>query len=411
MDHLSVYGYSKPTTPNLERLAQQGVRVVGAVSPMPTTDPAHASILTGLYPRTHGIRINGETLARPELPNIASWAAELGYRTAAFVSRAHLRPSGLAIRGFDHEDGPETAARSGEETLAQATAWLNENAASPSLVWVHLFEPHWRYDPPKGFAQRFAPKGARAAKLGHDPARKLYTADQIAANTGLYDGEIAYVDFLSGELFKTAESLSPSGEHPLIIVAGDHGETMAELDERLRLAFGHGGVLYQGVLQVPLLFCWQGVVPAGVSVQGPAELIDIAPTLADLVGAPLFESQGKSLVPEFAERPSGRQRMAFSERRKMGLEGQVRFNSVEQYALQDRRYKLILSLPSSRRELYDLDRDPTETQNLAGQRPEIEARLVKTLEQWIRDTPTEASGVPAIPEYKLEMLRELGYVE
>lgn len=410
MDHLSVYGYSKPTTPNLERLAQQGVRVVGAVSPMPTTDPAHASILTGLYPRTHGIRTNGQPLARPAAPNIASWARELGYRTAAFVSRALLRPSGLAIRGFDHEDGPETAERSGEETVDRATAWLEENRESPALVWVHLYEPHWRYDPPKAFARRFAPEGARADKIS-GPDRERYTAEQIAVNTGLYDGEIAYVDFLSGELINAARSLSPSGDDPLIIVAGDHGEAMDELDERMRVAFGHSGVLYQGLLQVPLLFCWPGVVPAGVSVQGPVELIDIAPTLADLVGAPLFESQGKSLVPEFAEGPSGSQRMAFSERRTMSPAKQERFNSVELYAVQDQRYKLILSMPSSRTEFYDLLHDPTETENLAGQRPEIESRLLKTLEKWILDTGTEAEEVQAVPEYKLEMLRELGYVE
>lgn len=413
MDHLSVYGYSKPTTPNLERLAQQGVRVVGAVSPMPTTDPSHASILTGLYPRTHGIRTNGQPLARPAGPNLASWAQELGYRTGAFVSRALLRPSGLAIRGFDHEDGPKGAVRSGKKTVARATAWLEEDRDSPALVWVHLFEPHWKYDPPKAFARRFAPKGARADKTSSKPSglREPYTAERIAANTGLYDGEIAYADFLSGELFKAVRSLSPSGEDPLIIVAGDHGELMDEFDERMRIAFGHSGVLYQGLLQVPLLFSWPGVVPAGVSVQGPVELIDIAPTLADLLGAPLFENQGKSLVPEFAEGRSGSQRMAFSERRTLSPERQERFNSVEQYALQDQRYKLILSMPPRRTEFYDLLHDPKETQNLVGQHPEIEARMLKTLEQWILDTGLEAEEAQTVPEYKLETLRELGYVE
>ena len=105
-DHLSTYGYARPTSPALSRVAAEGVRVKQVITPMPVTDPAHTSILTGLEPRTHGIRMNGHTLADPSIPTLASWARGLGYHTAAFISRAHLVPSELRLQGFEHEEGP-----------------------------------------------------------------------------------------------------------------------------------------------------------------------------------------------------------------------------------------------------------------------------------------------------------------
>ncbi len=94
-DHLSSYGYARPTTPALDRLAATGVRFTRAASSMPSTDPAHATILTGLHPRTHGIRQNGERMARPGTETLATWARAAGYQTAAFTSRRYLRPSEL----------------------------------------------------------------------------------------------------------------------------------------------------------------------------------------------------------------------------------------------------------------------------------------------------------------------------
>lgn len=413
-DHCSVYGYHRPTTPALARFAAQGVLVRRAITPMPMTDPAHASILTGLHPRSHGIRMNGHPLADPSLPTLATWAHDLGYRTAAFVSRAHLLPSELDVRGFDHADGPRPgqAQRVGGETLRAASAWIRTHTGEPLFVWVHLFDPHAPYAPPAPWSRRFVRTDDRApTPLGNTAARPPYSQRQVRVLTGLYDGEIRYADQLLAQLFALARDVVPPGGAPLIVVAGDHGETLGERDARFRYAFDHGQLLYQDVLEVPLVLHWDGVLPAGREIAGPVSLVDVAPTLFELTGTRGFATQGTSLLPQIDGRaPTGR-RLAFTERRLLPFSKQLRFRSREQFAVQDGRWKLILSTPFPRTQLYDLAQDPGETRDLAGTQPAVEAALRTALEHW-RDGLAAAGGTDAnVPRAKEDALRALGYVE
>lgn len=411
-DRLSAYGYDRPTTPILKRLAEQGTLVRRAVSPMPTTDPAHTSMLTGLYPRTHGVRINGQHVAQPSIATLASWAGGLGYRTGAFVSRGFLAPSQLSLGGFDHEEGPEAAERNGRDTLDLALAWLDENAGERLFLWVHFFDPHHPYEPPEPFASRFVAPGAPdAVSLGNAYNREAYTQEQVRAHSDRYDAEIAYTDSLIGELIERLTARTPEREAPLVAIVGDHGEAMGELDERYRFAFDHGKLLYRSILDIPLLFYWPGVIPAGRTLEGPAEVIDIAPTLADVLGVPGFENQGKSLWPYMQGEPEPDDWLAFSERRVVPFSKQLRFLAREQYAVQDRRYKLILSTPFARTELFDLEADPDEQSDVADELPEVEERLRNAIQQWRRATPTSGEWTTTIPAEKIELLRELGYIE
>ena len=412
-DHLAIYGYPRPTSPALARLAARGVLVRHAITPMPMTDPAHTSIFTGLHPRTHGIRLNGHCVADPEVANLASWARALGYRTAAFVSRAHLRPAELGLRGFEFESGPSGAQRVGAQTLALASRWIREHATEPSFVWVHLFDQHAPYGAPPPYTTRFLEPGdpARVKLRGNEAAREPYTAPEVRALTALYDGEIAYTDDLVGQLIALVEEIAPPGNAPLIVVAGDHGEALGELDARHRYAFDHGQLLYQGSLEVPLLLRWDGVLPAGREVAGPASLVDLAPTLFDLIGARGFVTQGTSLRPQIQGQEARAPGLAFSERRLISIGKCMRFRALEQFSVQDGRYKLILSTPFSRTELYDLERDPGETADLARAVPEIEARLRGAVEQWRTAWAATDAGDRVIPAEKREQLRALGYVE
>jgi len=415
-DHLSSYGYARPTTPALDRLAAGGVRFTRAVSPMPTTDPAHATLLTGLYPRTHGIRQNGERMAQPGAETLATWARAAGYQTAAFASRKHLRPSELALGGFDDETGPEDFARRGVETLADARLWLRLHAHQPFFVWIHLFEPHWPYEPPAAFAARFLPPGtASVPRVRSLPAARPMSPELIATLVALYDGEIAYMDTLIGDFLQWISERLPANEPPLIIVAGDHGEAMGELEQRLGFAFDHGKWLYQGILQVPLVLHWEGRLPAGRVVDTPIDLVDLAPTLFDLLGVDGFSAQGRSFAaavrgPGAEAGSDGRDRYVYSERRELPATYQKIVGSAAQYAVQDARYKLILSLPERRSELYDLVADPAETRNLADISPAERDRLLAALDAWLADTPAAAPSEGIAPE-KMDALRALGYVE
>jgi arylsulfatase A-like enzyme len=421
-DHLSGYGYRRTTSPVLDRIAREGVRFESAISPMPTTDPSHLTILTGLYPRTHGSRKNGIPLADPSLPNLATWARGLGYQTAAFISRKHLVPGELDLRGFDWEDGPGAHSRRGDETVTRALSWVASHGTHPFFLWLHLFDPHSPYQPAPPFDRLFASETAdRGIPVGEWRYPDPLPPEQVELLVGLYDGEIAYTDRLVERFLDGVESALPAGERPLVVIVGDHGEAMAELFGRYRFAFDHGKYLYQGIIRVPLILRWEGRIPAGRVVSGPVELLDISETLFDLLGQPGFSTQGKSLMPRIrdagaggrsaGQSGAGPEMRAFTERRLVS-EGEDSAPGPEtQFAVQDERHKLILFLPQDRVELYDLAADPAETRDLSGSHTEIRDRLRRDLEDWLATTPRAAKPVPEVPIEKTEALRALGYGE
>lgn len=421
-DHLSTYGYDRPTSPFISQLASEGVRFSQAVSPMPMTDPAHVSILTGLQPRTHGIRSNGIKLTQP-LPNIARWLAGLGYRTGAFVSRTHVVPTALGIEGFETEDGPTGASRPAPSTCERAWAWVDQVADDPFFLWLHLFDPHYPYEAPPEMERKFLPADAPppihpdysglSLRPVHSSSR--YGPAAVSAMIDRYNAEIAFADSALRQFLARVENRLGPGRSPLVILTADHGEAMNELEERFRFSFGHGFFLYQGLVHVPLILRWKGRLPEGRVVPGPVQLVDLAPTLFQLLHADGFPSQGRSLIPLLEENALGRShsetaaRYAFSARQRFIDKTGKLFDAGQQYAVQDARYKLILTLPAGNTELYDLLSDPTETQNRSNEMPEIRARLLKALDGYLA-LPTAENELPSLEKDRLDALRALGYV-
>ena len=414
-DHLSAYGYPLPTTPFMERLASEGVRVNTAVSPMPTTDPSHLTIFTGLYPRTHGVLRNGVPLRNSALPNLASWLQGLGYQTGAFVSRKHLIPSSLKLLGFDYEDGPSGPEREGGETVESALRWVRDREGGRFFVWLHLFDPHFPYEPPEPFRSRFESPGAEwpvpQKHLFPDPFPKEYRETLIQR----YDAEIAYTDSLVERFVDELESMTPGGEPPLVVLVGDHGEALDELWEKYDIAFDHGPVLSQGQLLVPLLLWWPGRLGEGMVDSSAAAMVDIAPTVFDLLNVKGFQTQGVSLLPRVGD--SSSQGLAFSQRRARMRRDKPsakawRKLEEEHFSVQDGRYKLILFMTGAdeRTELYDLLEDPLEEQDLSDSDPATHDRLLSDLEDWLEHSPV-AGAKQEVPEEKLEALRALGYLD
>ncbi|MFQ5876465.1 MAG: sulfatase [Acidobacteriota bacterium] len=303
-DHLGAYGYPLPTSPNLDRLAARGVRFETVIAQIPLTGPSHATMMTGLYPHDHGAVRNGVPLPERAV-TLAERLREAGYRTGAFLSGWTLRAtlSGLS-QGFDEYDDRMqdryrlvNSQRFAHQVTPQAIRWVEENASGPFFLWVHYFDPHAPYLRRRPFFDALAAGGG--PRPDGFPRRALR-----------YDSEIHYADAWIGRLL--AELRRRGLEHrTLVVVTGDHGESLGE-----RGRFGHGRHLHEEVLRVPLILAWPGTLPEGMLVRDPAAHLDLAPTILALLELPpLDRIDGIDLTPAIrgcaADRPKPERRIGF----------------------------------------------------------------------------------------------------
>ena len=385
-DHLGCYGWGRARTPELDRLAREGVRFERAFSPVPVTLPAHASLMTGRYPFAHGVRNNGNFYLADKFETLATVLKGRGYRTAAFVSSFVLdRRYGLQ-RGFETYDDRMDAAgdnnsilnlqaeRRGDHAGAALDAWLTayaRQASAPFFAWLHLYDPHEPYAPPPPFREEFA--GA------------------------LYDGEIAFDDALVG---KVVERLGALGllERTLIAVIGDHGESLGDHGEETHTMF-----VYDSAIRVPWILWRPGRVPAGLVVREPVRLTDLAPTLLDLVGAPgLATPHGRSVRPLLEGRAPGAALPIYAET----LMPELYLNWAPLRAVREERWKYI---EAPKPELYDLATDPGERTNVYDARPQTVRGLQQALER-LTGGAAGALNVGTLDRETLEKLAALGYV-
>ncbi|MGK2926374.1 MAG: sulfatase [Lysobacterales bacterium] len=272
-DRLSAYGNPAPTSPHIDALLSAGARFNTARTVEPLTGPASASMLTSLYPHEHGSSRNGIPI-RQGLRSLPQMLMHLGYVTVAFVSNWTLadEQSGLAEH-FDVYQGVFTKKRwlfwfgesDAEDVLSGAITWLEDEGAYPGqplFLWVHFVEPHAPYKLHKAFAER----------LGIPP-------DGRASVMQRYDTEIAAVDDAIGRLLQDLERhVDPA--NTLFIFTSDHGEALGEYGYK-----GHGRHLFEEELRIPLGFTWRNRIPPA-SLEVPTSLVDLAPTVLGLLGAP-----------------------------------------------------------------------------------------------------------------------------
>ncbi len=385
-DRVGVYGNTTVATPNLDGLARDGVMARHASVHVPLTRPSHISLFTGLYPAEHGIRDNVSPSLGSGVPVLAEILQKNGFKTAAFVSSIVLSKQSGLDRGFAHYSDDfdigrddarflNTIQKRGDETVAEAIAWLSEPGTERRFAWVHLYDPHDPYEPPEPYASRYA---------GRE-----------------YDGEVAWSDELVGRLDQALAAAKLKDE-TLLVVTSDHGEGLEEHKESV-----HGFFVYETTLSVPLLMRGPGI-PPGTQLGMVARTVDMMPTVLDLLG---FAGQtprvsGRSLVPALRGTPM-EDEPAFAE----SLVPLVHYGWSDLRAVRDGRWKYILA---PRPELYDLEQDPGELQNLIDREPQrarayrsgIEQRL-REEQALLRNTGPAAASVPAD---LLEKLGALGYV-
>jgi arylsulfatase A-like enzyme/Flp pilus assembly protein TadD len=361
-DHFGYSGSEEVKTPVMDGLAEESLVFLNTTTVVPLTLPAHSSLFTGVYPFTHGVRDNMGYELPDESVTLAEVLKDAGWQTAGFIS-AYVLHSGFGIaQGFDHysdifefEKGavvsPGSVQRDGSDTLEESLAWLEENHERPFFLWIHLFDPHVPYTPPEPFASQ-------------------YPKDRYAA-------EIAYTDSLVGKITDKLDALGRADDTILTII-GDHGEGRGDHKESF-----HGLFIYDESIQVPCLIRAPGIAARRIDAQ--VRIIDIMPTLLALMGLPAHSDSeesllaGQNLMPLITGQKTDLKLPAYAETNYPS----THFGWSDLKGLRIGGYKYI---EAPKPELYDLNADPGEKENLVDKRPEIVKQMRATLAEIERRT-------------------------
>jgi arylsulfatase A-like enzyme/Flp pilus assembly protein TadD len=379
-DRLGAYGYAKAKTPNLDALARGGVRFANAYSQVPLTLPSHCSIMTGTYPFTHNVHNNGTYELGADNLTMAEALKEKGFRTGAVVASFSVDSRFGLAQGFDFYDDsiqaalpfkPMNSERKAEEVAAAFSSWMDKEEGEPFFAWVHFFDPHLPYQPPSPYKEEFADVP--------------------------YDGEVAYMDSCIGKVIDKLRGKNLLGR-TLVVVCGDHGEAFGE-----KVETGHGVFLYDNTLRVPLILYAEGRLPAGKVIRSRVRLIDIFPSVMDMLGlAAPAACQGTSLLPYVEGRKRGdletyietfypRENFGWSE-----LVGLIRG---------DWKY-----IRAPKPEVYNLRSDQGELHNVFASESRVASDLNRRLEELIKgNAGLAAAKGRSLTAEEEERLRSLGY--
>jgi choline-sulfatase len=397
-DALGCYGGERAHTPVLDALARESLRFTQAITTAPYTGPSHASMLTGLFPPQHGLRDFLHQRLPERMTTLAEILQQAGFETAAFISAYPLARRYGLDQGFDvYSDrafGPAAKReqakqfqRRADDTVDEALAWLRgRNRERPFFAWIHLYDPHWPYDPPEAYRRPAAP----------DATQEMQQR---------YYEEVTYMDAQVGRLLGVLAELGLQREL-LIIVVADHGELKGHHG---RLQRGHSPVLVDAVVRVPLLVRVPG--RAGVVVDHQVRVLDIFATVLEVLGQPVpAGTESRSLL---AIDPAEPPRLAYSETFYEHYPERAG-RGQELVSVRQGGWKLILR--PGREELFSLTDDPAELRNRtpsdSQQLADLRAALRVLQARWparLLPQPLELSG-EAEREH-LERLRALGYVK
>ena len=388
-DHIGCYGYSLVETPVIDNLARNGILFKNAISQAPLTLPSHSSIFTGTYPFYHGVRDNGGFYLEPEHETLAELLNKSGWATSAFIGAFVLDSRWGLDQGFDYyydnfdftkykKIGLDTVQREGGEVINAFFDWLEKNDQQRFFSWIHLYDPHTPYEPPEPYKTKYS-----------------------GTPWGLYDGEIAYVDCLIGEVLEELKQKNLR-ENTIIVIVGDHGESLGEHHENT-----HGFFIYDASVSVPLIIQIPSSQLKGKLIEFQVETVDIMPTILQILGLTVpDEIQGKSFIPLLTSESQAQERLAYSET----YYPRYHYGWSELKSLRSLQYKYIRA---PRPELYDLTLDPGERRNIYNQRLSVGRRFEQELKS--REKKMSARGIEEKGPQKMdaearEKLMALGYI-
>jgi choline-sulfatase len=382
-DRLGAYGWPQSPTPTLDRIAQEGVLFEHAAAPAPLTLPAHSSLFTGSYPPRHGVRDNGGFFLDERATTLAERLKAAGLKTGAFVGAYVLDRTWGIAQGFEtffdnfdlsKFDTPSLAEveRPANEVADRALAWLDTVKGTRFFGWVHFYDAHSPYSPPEPYKTRFAGTP--------------------------YLGELAFVDSQVARLraFLEAEQLL---DRTVVVVIGDHGESLGEHGEST-----HGFFVYESVLHVPLMILAPYDAMRGRRVGDVVRSVDVLPTVLELFGLPLTDKvDGQSVVPMMTGAVREMGLAAYAE----AIYPRYHYGWSDLRSLTSGRYKYIAA---PRPELYDLAQDPREERNLYEDRRPLGDRMAAVLDAADPHRQDEVKPAAPIDADARARLAALGYV-
>ena len=387
-DHLACYGYKGIKTPSLDALAGRGVLFEQCASSSPLTLPSHCTIMTGMYPTYHGVRLNGNTALSQEQTTIAEALAGRGYECGAFIGAFVLDGRWGLKQGFQHyDDGFDLkkykhldlggVQRPGNEITDAALAWLEGRKGGPFFAWVHYYDPHTPYEPPEPFLSEYS-----------------------TGIAGRYDGEIAFMDSQIGRLESWLEA-NDLLKRTILILIGDHGEGLGSHGEGT-----HGYFIYDYAVHVPFLVVAPLKGLSGVRVSSQVRAADVFPTVLELAGAAGTAAvNGRSLVSAMFDPNTADQSPAYSE----SMTPNLQFGWAPLRALRTNRFKFI---DAPRPELYDLTTDTEEESDVQNRYPDQALAMKRELDRLVLETGRDAPVPQAanLDKDTVERLAALGYI-
>lgn len=449
-DHLSAHGYARETTPFLEELAAMGVRCDNCFSQGSWTKPSVGTILTSCYPTVTGMtqildQLDGKFVTLPEALRDAGWFTA-GFSANPIMGRLSNYSQGFrrfldAAAIIQNGDPIHFASGSAKAVNVHALPWIEQNREWPFFLYLHSVDPHEEYAPAPEYLKLFAdpafePEYRRQwstlldvkpiKDVGNHCTKEHFEKAGVAVDPfiaygrELYDADIRAND---DEIARVVAALRDKKwlDDMIVVVTADHGEEFMEHG-----GTSHGFGLWNELIHVPLIVIAPGLLPEGLVVSEPVQSIDLYPTLLDLVGVAAPDSlQGRSFAPlllgeEYEGRP------IFSENHEAPASAQFLLNSGVTLSVIDGPWKFILNVksplnrPRPRQELYRIDRDFAERDDLAPTEPERVAKYEAMVLEWWAKNQARHAGVDVksltvddlreMDPTTLEQLRKLGYV-
>ena len=393
-NHVGFYGYKEDTTPNLDAYARNAIVFKNHITNAPWTLPSHTAMLSSQYPHVIGVEKRNH-----KIPDSNVMLAELlkdnGYTTKGIIGFAFVVPIYGFDQGFDEYDISNSFHKgeyrdkyhkSSPDITQKAISFMEKNKDNKFFVFLHYFDVHLAYNPPP-------------------PYDAMFTSSDFQVNR--YDGEIAYTDHYLGKLLNWLDE-SGLAEKTMVVITADHGDAFNQHG-----LFGHEGVVYDEVIRVPLIIKLPSGKHAGVEIPHQTQMIDVAPTILDAINIPLPSNfEGESLMPLVNGDVMEGRNYVFSRTRSENFWKEV---------VRTPKYKLIhvyeplnASINDHVRvhsyELYDLETDSSEKDNLIRQLPDVAEQLRVVLDEWVKKGGNQPSETVELSEEARKRLESIGYL-
>jgi len=415
-DHLGCYGYKRNTSPNIDKIAKEGLIFTQAIAQSSHTAPSNASLITSTYPNIHGVKDWGYQFSPAVSKILPVILKEHGYRTA-FISDQLAMPLLKGFeKGFDTFNtiktstyGPIAARRQIMDITDWAIDWIKNNRRKKFFLWVYYINPHGPYTPPYPYnkifigdpyysSQKRVPiSGDRdfQSPIGYIPRYLSYgNITEADFYISQYDGEIRQTDDQIGRLLQVLKAQGLE-KNTIIIVNSDHGEAMGEHNRY----FCHANSLYDELIKIPLIIKWKEKIPPGLKNNAQVRIIDIMPTILDILSIGKPDSmQGTSFMPLLSGRKCSLPEFAYSE-------------FWERKSVRTPEWKLIYDEEIKRYELYNLKNDPAELKDLSGSEKAQFGFLREKLDEYNGDSASGKNISPPLSRDEKDRLRSIGYAQ